>query len=99
MKMYFIVYHAIPQPGSRNTKGIAGAYISCWIEATSMEQADTIARQEVSTIKWDILERDDAYEINAESYSTKSEGLEFYQQALVDKCVLRIHTYPIEELN
>jgi hypothetical protein len=99
MKMYFIVYHAIPQPGSRNTKSIAGAYISCWIEAAYLEQADTIERQKINAINWGILERDDAYEINAATYSPESEGLEFYQQALIDKCVLRIHTYPIEELN
>jgi len=99
MKMYFLVYHAIPQPGSRNTKGIAGAYISCWIEAAYLEQADTIARQKINAINWSILERDDAYEISEKTYSAESEGLEFYQQALIDKYVFRIHTYPLEELN
>jgi hypothetical protein len=97
MRMYFIVYHAKPQPGSRNTEGIAGAYVSCWIEAASLEQADTIARQEISAIKWGILERDVAYEISEKTYSSESDGLEFYQQALIDKCVLRIHTYPIQD--
>jgi hypothetical protein len=97
MKMYFLVYHAQPQPGLKDAKDIGGAYVSCWIEADSIDQADTIARQEIATVKWDVVEKEEAYEVNADDYSSDADGLELYQQALVDKWVLTFHTYPIEK--
>ena len=90
------MYHVKPLPDLKNTDNIAGAYVSCWIEASSMIKADKIAIDEIGLAKWNVLERDDAYEIKEEYYSDNSTGLEFYKQALIDKWVLRFHTYPIE---
>ena len=94
--MYFLIYHVRPLPELNNSEGIGGAYVSCWIEAGSLKQADSISRQEIGLANWEILERDEAYKIKSYDYSRESDGYEFYQQALIDKWVLRFHTYPIE---
>ena len=94
--MYFLVFHAQPRPDLEDADDIAGAYISCWIEANSLRRAEAIARQEIGDAKWDIMEREEAHEIEADKYLPDSEGYEFYQQAKDDKYVFRFHTYPIE---
>jgi len=90
------MYHVKPSRELKNAGNFGGAYVSCWIEANSIRKADKIAKDEIGLAKWNVLERDDAYEIKEEYYSNNSVGLEFYKQALIHKWVLRIHTYPIE---
>jgi len=94
--VYFLVYHVLPRPDLEDAEDIGGAYVSCWIEADSLRQADAISRQEIGDAKWDILEREEAFEIKTDHYASDSDGYEFYQQALIDKWVLRFHTYPTE---
>jgi len=97
MKIYFALYHVKPLPSAENTANIGGAYISCWIETTSLTKAHKIARDEIIRLaKWEIVEMDEAYEIKEEYYTEDSSGLEFYKQALIDKWVLVFHTYPME---
>ncbi|MDO3624679.1 hypothetical protein [Mucilaginibacter sp. BT774] len=73
---------------------IGVAYVSCWIEADSIKQAEQIAMQEIGDLKWNIIEKDDAYELEPAGYTPDSDGFELYQKALIDKIVLRFHTYP-----
>jgi len=96
MKMYFLVYHVKPAINMENSGGLVGAFVSCWIEANSINEAKQIATGEIRLAKWELLELDDAYEIKKEDYSIDSDGWEFYQQALIDKWVLRFHTYTAE---
>src|SRR4051812_27269926 len=96
MKMYFLVFHVQPRPDLEDANDIGGAYVSCWIEADTIKQAEQIAKQEIGDLKWDILEKDDAYELDPKDYTSDSDGFEFYQQALIDKMILRFHTYPAE---
>jgi hypothetical protein len=94
MKMYFLVYHATPLPDLNNSANFGGAYISCWIEADTLRRAEKISRREIKQAKWKVLTREEAYETRAEYYIGNPSGLEYFQQALTDKWVLRIHTYP-----
>lgn len=95
--MYFIIYHVKPLSAAQDLANIEGAYVSCWVEANSLTKASKIARNEIIGLaKWEIMGMDEAYEIKEEYYTEDSSGLEFYKQALVDKWVLRFHTYPSE---
>ncbi len=97
MKMYFFVFHVQPRSDLENVNNIGEAYVSCWIEANSIIKAEKISMRKISDLKWDILEKEEAFEIASDHYAPDSDGFEFYQQALIDKCVLRFHTYPAEE--
>ena len=90
------MYHVKPSLDLENAGNIDGAYVSCWIKAISVTEADKIAQDEIGLGKGNVLEWEDAYEIKKENYSNNSAGLEFYKQALIDKWVLRFHTYPVE---
>jgi hypothetical protein len=95
--MYFLLFHVQPRPDLEDADDIGGAYVSCWIEADSIKQAEQITKWKIGDLKWNILEKDDAYELIPDHYTPDSAGFEFYQQALIDKMVLCFHTYPAEE--
>jgi len=97
MKMYFLLFHVQPRPDLEDADDIGGAYVSCWIEADSIKQAEQIAKQEIGDLRWDILEKEDAFEITEDYYDKDSDGYEYYEQALIDELVIVFHTYPMEE--
>ena len=97
MEIYFFIFHVQPRPDPEDADNVGGAYVNCWIKADSITGAQQIARQKIDDLKWHILEKDNAFELPPGHYSPDSDGFEFYQQALIDKFVLRFHTYPAEQ--
>lgn len=96
-EMFLLTYHCKPQSQTDDLEDVAGAYINCWIEAENFEQAGISARQELDEMDWQVLELEEAFTVTREDYSEDPNGLEYYEQALIDKQVFLIHTYPIEE--
>jgi hypothetical protein len=90
--MYFLMYNGKPNPDENKANEIGGAYINCYILAESLTMADKKARRDIKTMKWIISNREDAYEIDAESISEN--GKSYYNQALIDGKVYVFHTYP-----
>ena len=95
--MYLLTYHVQPNPHNPEHEEIGGAYVNCYIEADTFEEADFIAKGDLEKNQWRILELDDARIVSREDYADEDEDLEFYQQALIDKEVFVFHMYPIEE--
>jgi hypothetical protein len=87
--MYFLTFHGQSQI---DTEESAGAYINCYIQVDSLDEADKIARREIRKMNWNILSREDAYEINEDNISDA--GRKYYEQALIDRTVYVFHTYP-----
>ncbi len=92
--IFFLTYHAVPDISHLDHGQFKGAYINCWIEANNLENAKVISRKTVEDLKWEILSLEDAYPISLSDYAPGSEGKEFHEQALIDKEVYHIHTYP-----
>lgn len=93
--MYFLTYHSQPSQDAGDIDDVGGAYINCYILADSLDQADKIARDAIERMRWNILDREDSYEIDSESVS--ADGPEHFEQALIDNAVYVLHTYPISE--
>jgi glucan phosphorylase len=95
-EIYFLIYHVKPLGQLYNAENIGGAYVSCWIEGQSLKEAKSTALKQIKLAKWEVLEIDEARLVNEKYYRKRSTGLEFYEQALLDKWVLRFHTYPVK---
>ena len=91
MPIYLLIYHSEP-PKEDIDPEIIGAFINCWIDATDIELAETIAKHKIKELGWQIIETEDAYEL-IEGNFEDSKSLEYYNQALIDKEVYVIHTY------
>jgi hypothetical protein len=99
MAIHFLTYHAKPTEANEESSELGGAYINCYIEATNIEEAEKIAKPMISGLNWQIIDVEEAYELNREDINESSEGLKYFEQALVDKEVYVLHTYPAEEQN
>lgn len=89
------MFHGQPKLDAEDVDNVGGAYINCYVQADNLEQANKISRKDIRKMKWEILEQEDAYELDADSVS--DEGREYYEQAIINKTVYVLHTYPIEE--
>lgn len=95
MSIYFLSYHAIPK--ETNVPEVGGAYINCWIDAADLETAKNISTNKIKDLNWQINNLEESYLVSEKEYENKPEGLEYYQQAKLDKEVYVLHTYPVED--
>ena len=94
--MKFITYHVRPTEESDNEEEIGGAYVNCFIESDSSQQAQEIAKKQITELKWEIIELEEFTNLDQDTVS--DENNEYYEQALLDKEVFVFYTYPIDEI-
>jgi hypothetical protein len=84
--MFVFVLHvrSDPQANARYPQGYSEAYVSCWVNDSGRENALRKAVTEIQARGWSVTEVIEDYPISREDYSLKPEGLEYYEQALID---------------
>jgi hypothetical protein len=95
--VFFLMFHAVPSDAHPQSLSIGGAYVSCWIERPTLDEADEVARQWIRSHDWENEEREEAYAIDRSAYENEPSGLEYYEQALIDAEVFVFHTYPADD--
>jgi hypothetical protein len=96
--MFFLQFEGTPPRLDPEWQGIGGAFISCWIERATLEEAEAVARSMIGQLRWIISEPDRACSVDREDYVHDPEGLEIFEQAIVDREVLVFDCYPDEEI-
>jgi len=97
MPMFMIQFQAIPKADSPEAQEVGGAFVNCWIEAPDLDAAVGKAKHEITDQGWEPLELRQAEETTRDDYTDDHEGLEYFEQALIDKEVCVFHCYPIED--
>ena len=92
--MFYIQFLATPRKNARTAPEAAGAFVSCWIERPSLDEAIQVARASVEAEGWIVDDPEMAHEVNAEHYSKGEGGEQYFKQALVDKEVFVFHCFP-----
>ena len=95
--MFFFTFHCIPYPGTSDAAEYGGAYINVWINEDDSSIAKGFAEKKIQETDWIILGELEAKELDSGFFSNDSKAHEYYQQALIDKWVIVMHTYPLEE--
>jgi hypothetical protein len=91
--MYFVLFEAAPRRDARTDPEAAGAFVSCWIDRPSLDEAVRVARTGIEAEGWIVDELDEVYEVDATTYPPGKEGRESFEQALIDKQVWEFHTF------
>ena len=91
------MYHCVPTKDNEEIPEIKGAYITCWVESENLNAAVAITRETLANLSWEIVSLEEGHVVTACDYAGKSEGKEFFEQALIDKEVYNIHTYLKED--
>jgi hypothetical protein len=94
MSIYIVKFKCKPMQNAPESKEFGGAYINCWIEATNIDKAFDLARDRVNETNWQILKTEDKFEIIRDDLANDPTGQKYYDQTLIDKWILNIHTYP-----
>lgn len=96
MPMYLVEVHARPDSG-QHAQEFGGAYVNCWIEASDLGDAVRCALAEIERAGWMPDEVRRAAITTRDAYTGDDDGLEYYEQALIDRVVCVFHTYPLED--
>ncbi|HLW68216.1 MAG TPA: hypothetical protein VKS79_23065 [Gemmataceae bacterium] len=95
--MFYFLFHAAPDEGNPEKDERGGAYVCCWIDRNTRAEAEKAARAMISKEGWLIEKLEETAKVDRSSYDDNPEGLELYEQALVDKQVLVFSIYPIND--
>src|SRR5262245_18269635 len=95
--MYLLRYHAVPGNSCPNAANIAGAFVNCWIDRPTIEEAAAVAQGWIEQrCGWQNTSNEESKIVELQDYDKDSTGLPYYQQALIDKEVFAFHSYPID---
>jgi hypothetical protein len=92
--MYFTIIEVIPEKESSAYSKYAGAHIACWINLAKSKEANQKAIELIVRSGWSIVKVIEEKEVFADSYSLEDDGLEYFEQALIDGEVCVVHTFP-----
>jgi hypothetical protein len=93
MPMFHFRYEAMPKQTHPKHAEYAGAMICCWIQRETQADAESVARGLIGDKDWRITKMEHAGLITRETQS--SEGMQYFEQAEIDREVFVIHTWPI----
>lgn len=96
MKMFYFLFDVRPKPGTKEAVESGGAFVNCWIQRQTENEASERARFMLEGNNWIINELQESREVDEDYYLDDSEGMEYYKQALTDGEVLVINSYPLE---
>jgi len=96
MKLYFLTYLSRPKAGSESFESYGGAYINCWIDAGSEAQAEERSSTGISQAGWLVESLEYSSVVTREAYADDDVGLQYFEQALIDKEVYVFHTWPLD---
>jgi hypothetical protein len=96
VRIFFMSFQVSPRPDTPSFATAGGAYINCWIAAAAFEDAQLRARSLITEAGWLIGKLEISRVAAREDYRDAPDGLAYFEQALVDREVLVIHTWPAE---
>ena len=86
--MHFFVMRVLAASPEKNAKSSSVAYVSCWINDASRDSAFKKAINLIDAQGWTAEEIIEDYSISREDYLEKPDGLDYFEQALIDGEVL-----------
>ncbi len=82
--MRFFVMRVCRSVEARQSQAAAEAYVSCWISDSEKDSALEKATSLINAHGWGVVNIVEDYQVSRDDYLLKSEGLEYYEQALID---------------
>ncbi len=96
MPIIYIQYESVPLDSSSDYQETGGAIINCWVKALSIEDAKNKAVIAIEDNKWKIVQLEEVFEVNENTYENNDESLDFYHQAELDGECYVYHKWPNE---
>lgn len=88
-----VMVDALPLPGTDAFAEYGGATINIYSTEESEENALAIAAREVAEAGWQIQSVEENFLLTRDDLVDSPDGLQYFEQALIDGIVLVIYTY------
>lgn len=95
IKMQLVMLEAEQSPDFEHDELLGGAFINCYMKNRTPEQALNEAQNWVKGNGWNILKVKKQHQINKSSLKDSKDGLEYYDQTVIDGEVFVFHTWPL----
>lgn len=92
--MQYLIIYAAQDPTFSQATEYAGATVGCWIKNHTKKNAFLIAKGWIEDHGWVVLSLEEQYPVSEETYRQKSEGWQYFEQALIDDEVIVFFTSP-----
>ena len=99
MAIYYIMIEATPNTSNPESKKFGGAYINCWVKASTQKEALKRAKDYIKNENWMFIKTEDIWEAQRQSYIDLPESLECYDDACKIGLSAIFNTWPIDEDN
>ena len=97
MPVFYVQYEAAPSPSSEHFENAGGAYVNCWVNASSETEAREQTSAAIKESGWNILAvEEQCSEVTEQAYAEDDEGLNHYRQAVTDGECYVFHQWPVE---
>jgi|SRR5215831_1656667 hypothetical protein len=95
--MFFLQFEAKPREDNPERETVGGAFVNCWIERADLDEAAAVASKMIEEQGWSIVKASQMQPVDRAFYADGDEGLQYFEQALIDKEVLVFFAYPAGE--
>jgi hypothetical protein len=92
--IWLLTYEVVPCPASPDFRRVGGAYVNCWIKASSQPDAAEICVRQLSETQWSIVELTEAKPVNPEAEQYSSASMRMIEQAQVEGAVFVFNKWP-----
>jgi hypothetical protein len=97
MTVFYLQFEAAPHPLSEHFAQCGGAYVNCWVNASTVPQAQKLATNAIVENGWLIVGVEErGYEVTEQWYLDDDETLEYFEQANTDGECYVFHQWPVE---
>jgi len=96
MEIFYLQIESVPSSKSDDYKEVGGAFVSCWVKADTVENAQKKAKLSIEDNSWLVLNVLESYPVSAKTYENRNEALEYFHQAEIDGEVYNFHLWPNE---
>jgi hypothetical protein len=89
--MFYFRFEARPKNACEDADKAKGAFINCWIQRPTREEAESFARGSIAEQDWTITRLDECGSVTRETQPAS--GLQYFDQAELDGEVFVFHTW------
>ena len=81
-QVYYFMFEVVPDAEGDNFVNYGGAFVACWVRGETVEDAQDIAINAISTDGWAIKSIEESFIAEHEFYADEPELRSAYEQAL-----------------
>ena len=96
MTIYYLMIEAIPCRNNPESKEFSGAFVNCWVKASTQKDALKRVQEFIKNENWIFMKVEDIWEAQRQSYIDLPDSLECYDEACEIGLSAVFNTWPID---